>query len=148
MNGLVGVERRQIVEMDLVAYALRVFEIDGVDFDEGKISLAVFRRANLAIDGVAIAQAKAADLVGRHIDVVGAGEVIRLRAAQKAEPVRQDFDDACAADLDAALGQLFQDREHHVLRAQGVRVLHLQLLSIGEEFSRRFALQLLEGELG
>ncbi len=95
-----GIERRQVVEVDLVARFLRVLEIDGVDLEQREIPLAVLRRADLPVDGVAGAQAEAADLRGRDVDVVRAGQVIRFRRAQEAEAVGQDFDDAFADDVD------------------------------------------------
>ena len=77
---LVGIERREVVEVDLVAGLFGVFEVDGVDFEKREIAFALLRAADLALDGVAGAQAEAADLRGRDIDVVGAGQVVRLRA--------------------------------------------------------------------
>ena len=53
LQPLVGIERRQIVEMDLVALLLGVLEIDGVDLEQGEIALAVFRAPDLAFDRVA-----------------------------------------------------------------------------------------------
>jgi hypothetical protein len=73
LQPLVGIERRQIVEIDLVAELLRVLEIDRVDLEQREIALAVLRAADLAFDRVAGAQAEAADLRGRDVDVVGPG---------------------------------------------------------------------------
>ena len=58
LEPLVGIERRQIVEMDLVALLLRVLEIDGVDLEQGEIALALFRAPDLAFDRVAGAQGR------------------------------------------------------------------------------------------
>ncbi len=106
LEPLVRIERRQIVEMDLVAHFLRVFEIDRVDLEQGEIALAVLGRADLALDRVAGAQAEAADLGRGDIDVVGAGQVIRLGAAQEAEAVLEHFEHARAGDFDLLLGEL------------------------------------------
>ena len=100
LQPLVGIERRQVVEVDLVAGLLGVLEIDGVDLEQREIALALLRAADLAVDGVAGAQAEAADLRGRDVDVVGAGQVVRLRRAQEAEAVGQHLDDAFADDVD------------------------------------------------
>src|SRR3546814_8757943 len=56
----------------------------------------------------------------------------------------QDLEHAVAIDRDVVLGELFQDREHHVLLAQGAGVLDLQLLGIGEKLGGRFALEFLK----
>ena len=48
LQPLVRVQRRQIVEEDLVASLVRVFEVDGFDFDQGEVALSVFWRTHLA----------------------------------------------------------------------------------------------------
>ena len=62
LEPLVGIERRQVVEEDLVARFLGRLEIDGVNLDEREIPLAFLGRADLAGDGVAGAQIEAPDL--------------------------------------------------------------------------------------
>ena len=73
LEALVGIERRQVVEMDLVPDLLRILEIDGVDLEQGEIALALLGAADRAVDRVAGAQAEPPDLRGRDIDVVGTG---------------------------------------------------------------------------
>ncbi len=106
LQPLVGIERRQIVEMDLVADLLRVLEIDRIDLEQREIALALFGAADQTLDRVAGAQAEAADLRGRDIDVVGTGEIIGVGRTQEAETVLQHFDHALADDLDVAAGEL------------------------------------------
>ena len=128
LQPLIGIERRQVVEVDAVAHGFRRLEIDRVDLQQREIALAVLRRADLAFDRVAGAQAEAAHLAGADIDVVRAGQVVGFRAAQEAEAVGQDFERAFAVDGLVVLGEVLQDREHHVLLAQGRRVLDLQAI--------------------
>ena len=116
-QSLVGVERRQVVEVDLVAGLLGVLEVDGVDLEKRKIALALLGAANLAFDGVAGAQAEPADLRGRHIDVVGTRQIVGLRRPQKTELVGQYLDDAFADDVDILRGQLLENGEHQLLLA-------------------------------
>src|ERR1041384_6771365 len=85
LQPLVGIERRQIVEMDLVALLVGILEIDGVDLEQGEIALAFFRASDLAFDRVAGPQAEAPDLRRRDVDIVGAGEIIRVWRAEEAE---------------------------------------------------------------
>ena len=144
LQPLVGIERRQIVEMDLVALLLRVVEIDGVDLEQSEIALALFRAPDLAFDRVAGAQSESADLRGRDVDVVGAGEIIRVGRAQEAEAVLQHLDHARAGDVDVTGGQLLQDREHELLLAHGARVLDGDLLGEAQELRRRFRLKVLQ----
>jgi hypothetical protein len=56
------IERRQIVEMDLVLDLLGVLEIDRGDLEQREIALAVLGAADRAFDRIAGAQAEAADL--------------------------------------------------------------------------------------
>ena len=86
----------------MCADLLRVLEIDRVDLEQGEIALALLGAADLALDRVAGAQAEAADLRGRDIDVVRAGQVVGVGRAQEAEAVLQDLDHAVADDLDLA----------------------------------------------
>src|SRR5690606_20257990 len=92
-------------------------EIDIVDFQQREITLAFFGWPDLAGDGVAGAQVEAADLAGRYINVIGAGEVRTIRRAQKAETVLQNFEDAIAVDVLPAFRMPFQDCEDDVLLA-------------------------------
>ncbi len=96
LEALVRVQRRQVVEEDLVARLLRRLEVDRVDLDQREVALAFLRRADLAGDGVAGAQVEAADLRRRDVDVVRARQVVVLGRAQEAEAVRQAFEDAFA----------------------------------------------------
>ena len=134
LQPLVGIERRQVVEVDLVARLVRVFEVDRVDLEQREVALAVLGAADVAVDGVAGAQAEAADLRGRDVDVVRAGQVVRLRRAQEAEAVRQDLDHAFADDVDLLGGELLEDGEHQLLLAHGAGVLDFLFFGKSEEF--------------
>ena len=80
--------------MVAVADRVGIVEIDADELGQREIALAVLGRADLAFDRVAGAQAPFADLVGRDVDVVGPGEIVRLGAAQEAEAVLQHLDRA------------------------------------------------------
>ena len=56
-----------------------IFEVDRFDAEQSEVALVLLGRANLAGNHRAGAQPKAADLARRHIDVVGAGQVVRVR---------------------------------------------------------------------
>ncbi len=143
LQPLVGIERRQVVEVDLVLGLFRILEIDGVDLEQREVALAVLGRADVAFDGVAGAQAEAADLRRRDIDVVGAGEIVRFRRAEKAEAVGENLDDAFADDVDFLRGELLEDREHQLLLAQGAGVFDLMLFREGDKFGGSFGLEVL-----
>src|SRR3546814_16830495 len=112
----------QIVEIDAVPHRFGIVEIDLDQLGQRKITLAVARRANLALDGVAGAQAIFADLVRRHVNVIGTGELIGFGRAQETERVRKNLDRPRSADFLALLGEFLQDRENQVLLAQRRRV--------------------------
>ena len=118
LQPLVGIERRQVVEEDLVARFLGRLEVDGVDFDQREVALAFFRRADLAGDGVAGAQIEAADLRRRDVDVVRAGQIVVLGRAQEAESVGQAFQHAFREDEAALFRLRLQDLEDQLLLAQ------------------------------
>ena len=129
--------------MDLVADLLGILEIDGVDLEQGEIALAFLGAADRTVDGVARAQAELPDLARRHVDVVGAGEIVRIGRTQEAEAVLQHLDDARTDDFHLARRQLLQDREHQFLLAHGAGVLDLELLGERNQFGRRLGFQVL-----
>ena len=144
LEPLIGIERRQVVEIDLVARLLGILEIDRVDLEQREIALAFLRGADVAFDGVAGAQTETADLAWRNIDVVGPGQIIRFRRAQKAEAVGEHLDDAFADDVDFLGRELLEDREHQLLLAHGAGVFDLMFFGEGDEFGRGLGLEVLE----
>src|SRR3546814_13073263 len=65
---LVGIEWRQIVEIDAVAADVGIVEIDADKLGERELAFAVAWRADFALDHIDGAQALFADLVRRNID--------------------------------------------------------------------------------
>ena len=98
----------------------------------------------MTVDGIAGAQAEAADLRGRHVDVVRARQIICLRRSQKAEAVGQHLNDAFADNVGFARGELFEDAEHQLLLAHGRGVLDFELLGKRDELGRSLGLEFLE----
>jgi hypothetical protein len=74
------------------------------DLEQREIALGLLGRADLAGDGVAGPQVEAADLAGRHVDVVRARHVGAVGGAQETEAVLQDLHHALAGDVLAFLG--------------------------------------------
>ncbi len=138
---LVGVERRQIVEIDSVANLLGIVEVDRRDPGQREIALAFLGPADLALDRVAGAKPEAPDDRRRDVDVVGAGEIIGFGRTEESEAVVQHLDGAGAHDLDPVLGLDFQDREHEVLLAHRRRAFDTHLLGHCDEVRGRLFLQ-------
>src|SRR3546814_8430340 len=114
------------------------------DLEESEVALAVLGRADLPLHRVAGAQAEAAYLAGAHIDVVRSGEKVRFRRAQEPEAVLQYLQHAAAVDRLVVFRQVLEDREHHILLAQGARILDFQLLGEGQEIGRTLGFQFLK----
>ena len=68
----VGVERREVVEEDPRRELGGILAVDRLDPQEREIAFALLGRPDLTGDAHAVAEAEAADLAGRHVDVVGA----------------------------------------------------------------------------
>ena len=113
-----GIERREVVEEDLVAGLFGRLEVDGFDLDQREVLLAFVRRAHVAGDGVAGLEVELADLRGRDVDVVGAGQVVVVGAAKEAVAVGQDLEDALGEDVAFLLALRLKDLEDEVLLAE------------------------------
>ena len=136
------IKRSQVIEEDLVAGFLGRLKVDGVDFDQRKVTLAFLGRADLAADGVAGAQIEAADLRGRDVDVVGTRQVVVFRRAQKAEAVGQAFEHAFREDQAALLRLHLQDLEDELLFAESGEALDAQIFGDLVELLDAHVLQL------
>ena len=86
---LVGMQRRQVFEENLVLRVFRRLAVDLVDLDQGEIAFAILRRADLAFNGVARVQVETPYLGRADINVVGPGQIGGVRRAQEAETVRE-----------------------------------------------------------
>ena len=118
LQALLRIQRRQVVEQDLVARFFRRFEVDRFNLDQREIFFAFVRRTHLAADGVAGLEVELADLRGRDVDVVRAGQVVVVRRAQKAVAVGQDFQHALGKDVAFFFALGLEDLEDQVLLAQ------------------------------
>ncbi len=140
----IRVERRQIVEVDLVADFFGVVEIDLVDLQKREIALAVFRPTDLPLDRIAGSKRKPADLARAHINVVRSWKVVRVRGAQKAKAVLENFDDAVSCDFNFPSGELLQDGEHQLLFAERARILDSKLFGDSKKLRRRLHFKILK----
>ena len=118
---LLRIERRQVLEEQLLARLIGRLEVDRLDLDEREVALAFLRRPDLARDGVAGLQIELANLRRRHVDVVGARQVVVVGRAQEAEAVGQHFEHAFREDEAALLGLRLQDLEDQLLLAHAGR---------------------------
>ena len=112
---LLRVERREVLEEQLVAGLLGRLEVDGLDLDQGEVPLPFLGRPDLARHGVAGLQVELADLRRRDVDVVGTGQVVVVGRPEEPEPVGQHFEHALREDVPALLGLRLQDLEDQLL---------------------------------
>ena len=141
---LIGEQRREVVEIDLVLGLFRILEIERVDFEQREITFAFFRAADVAFDGVAGAKAEAADLRGRDVDVVGAGQVVGVGRTEEAKAVGENFDDAFADNVGLGGREVFEDGEHQLLLAHGAGIFDRILFRERDELGRRFRFEVLK----
>ena len=143
LEAALGIKRRQVVEENFVAGDFGIFEVDGFDFDQSEVALAIFGRANLAGDGVAGAQVEFANLRRRNVDVVGAGEIVVLRGAEKTETVGEAFEDAFGEDEAVLFGLGAEDLEDQFLLAHAAGAGDVEFLGdlgeIGDVFFFEFS---------
>ncbi len=59
---LLGIERCQVIEQDLVARLFRRLKVDRLDLDQREVLFALMRRAHIATDRIARLQVELADL--------------------------------------------------------------------------------------
>ena len=123
---------------------VRIIKVDLHHLGQGKITFAIFRRANFAFDGVTGAQTKLADHIWRYVNIVWTCKIVRFWRAQETKAVGQNLNRTKTHDLLAIFGQLFQDRKHQILFAQGRRALDTKLFSHRYEVSGVFAFQLFQ----
>ena len=127
------VERREVLEEDLLARTFGRLEVDRFDLDQREVPLAVLGRPDLAGDRVARVEIELADLRGRDVDVVRARQVVVVGRPQEPEAVGQRLEHAFGEDQAALLGAGLQDLEDQLLLAHAGRARHVELLGdLGE----------------
>ena len=114
-DAALGMQRRQVVEADLLAQLVGVFEVDRLDPQQGEVPLVLLGRTDLSGDDGPGLQAETANLAGRNVDVVGAGQIVVVGTAQEAEAVGQDLEGTLAVHQAVLLDPLLEDLEDQVL---------------------------------
>ena len=139
---LVWIQRRQVVEHDLFALVIRGVAVYAIDLEEREVTLAVFGGTNLTFDGVAGAQAEAANLRRRNVNVVGTGKVVVVGRAEETKAVGKRLKNAITEDLASVRGVMTQDLEDQVLASHARDILDVEPLTHVDQLGHLFALQL------
>ncbi len=145
---VLGVERRQVVEQDLVLGRFGALEVDRLDAQQGEVAFALLGRPHLARDGVAGVEIEALDLGGRDIDVVRPRQVVVGRRAQEAVALGQDLEHALGEDQTILLGLGLEDLEDEFLLPETAGALDLERLADVQQLGHGLGLELLELEGG
>ncbi len=142
LDALLRIERREVVEENLVAGLFGRLEVDGFDLDEREVLLAFVRRAHVAGDGVAGLEVELADLRGRDVDVVGAGQVVVVGAAEEAVAVGQDLEDSLGEDVAFFFALRLKNLEDEVLLAESAGASDFEAAGELAEFGNALFFQL------
>ena len=142
MDPLFGVEGRQVVEQDLIPRNLRILEIDLFHLKEGEIPFALLRRTDLPGHDITGPEIEAADLRGRDINVIRAGQVIGIRRPKEPKAVRQGFQDSLSEDHTVLFGLSLEDGKDQLLLAQVGRSFDLEVPGHFVQISDGLLLQL------
>src|SRR5690554_362490 len=140
-HALIGKQRSQVFKQDFVAGVIRLVEVNLCDFQQGKIALAVFRRANLASNRITGTQVKPANLAGGNVNVVWPGQVGGVCGAEEAETILQNLQYAVAVYVFAAFGMFLQYGEDNILFTRTCQVIEAHLLRDVEQFGHGVLLE-------
>ena len=138
LDAFLRIERGQVVEEDLVARLFGRLEVDGLDLDQGEVFLAFVGRADVAADGVAGFEVEFANLRGRDVDVVGAGQIVVVGRAQEAVAVGQNLEHAFGKDVAFFFALGLKNLEDQVLLAEAAGARDLQGARDAAQFSDVF----------
>ena len=87
-----GIGWGQVIEERAIFHQLWLDVVDRLDLEQREETLAFLRWSHVPSDGIARAQAEALDLRGRHVDVIGRGQVVVIGRAQESVAFRQHFE--------------------------------------------------------
>src|SRR5690606_22641526 len=141
-QALVREQRGKVFKQNFVFGAFRLVAVNFVNFQQGNIAFAFFGRAAFTADFIALAQVKAADLTGGYIDIVRAGEVRTVRAAQETKTILQNFQHTITVNIFAAFGMVFQNGEDDVLFTGAADVHEVHLLGNIQELRNGLKFQI------
>ena len=144
---LLGIERREIVEENLLTSPFRLVVVDELDLEERKVPLALLRSSNLPRYDISGPQVEAANLAWGDIDVVGSMEVVRVGSSEEPETVGQDFKHTIRRDCTVLFCLRLQDGENEFLLTHRRDAVDVEVLGKLREFANALFLEGLEGEL-
>ncbi len=138
---LIGVQGRQVVEEDLARQQVGILVVDRLHAQQGEVALVLLGRPNLTRYRRPRAQPKTPNLAGRHVDIVGAGQVVVVRTAQEAETVGQDLQRSFPVHQPIELHAFLENLENQVLPLHAGIVDEVLLARLLNQLAHRQLLQ-------
>src|SRR5258705_6926 len=139
---LLRIERRQVVEEDLVLRGLGRLEVHRLHPQEREVPLAVLGRADLAGDRVAGAEVEPLDLRRRDVDVVRTREIVVVRGTEESVSLGEDLQDPFREDQAVLLGLSLENLEDQLLLSETAGSLHVEGVRKLHQLGNRLALEL------
>ena len=125
-----------------MAGAVRLFEIDFIDFQKSEVTLAFFRGTDLTFNRVTGTVIEFPHLARRNVNIVRTRTAGNSpREAQEAKAIRQHFQNTFTGDVIINLfPHAFQNGKQHILFAHRAGALNIMLFRYGKELGGSFRL--------
>ena len=130
-------QRRQVLEQDLITRVFRLVVVNFVNFQQRKVTLTLFRRTNLTGNGVTSAEVETADLAWGYVDVIGTGEVGAVCGAEETKSILQYLQYAIAKDIFATLRMLLEDGKNNILLTHTGQVFQPHIFAESNQLRNR-----------
>ncbi len=108
--------------------------VNGLNFQQGEISLALFWRPYLSRYQVTRSKVEPPDLRGRYIYVVWSRQVAVIRRAEKPEPVGQRLKHSLSKNQAGFFCLSLQNGEYEILLPETARAIDIQVLGHLRQF--------------
>ena len=129
-----GENGREVFKHHLVLIAFRCAAIHFFELVQGKVTLTVLGGTHFTFNHVARVEIKTADLAGADVNVVGAGGVTGIGAAEETKTIRQNFQHAVGDDLLSGTGAFFDDGKHQLLLAHPTGIFNIKFFCLFQDF--------------
>ena len=108
----------QVLEENFVLLRVRFAVVDLINLKQCEVALSVLRWTNLPCDAIAGAQIETTNLARGDVDIVGPGQIGRVRGAKESEAVLKNLQRAISVDVFAVLCVLTQNGSDDFLFAR------------------------------
>ena len=117
----------EIIKKNFFESFVRIAEVYFFNFQEGVITFAFFRWANLASYSITCTKIEPPDLGRGHIDIIRSRQIVIIRCAEKSKTVWQCFQNTCSINDTFAPCLCLQQSEKQFLSAHAVGIFNVIL---------------------